>query len=141
MRLLFVFFLFTNKHVLKAIGLALIIFGLTGLIIDYFSKELSVGIDEEIRFKDDISRLNLFYTNFGVSYKLIKNLKISLVYRLIEKFEADNTFSFRNRLMLDIGYKYKINNLTLSYRNRIQSELRNYYSSVKGEITRMVLAQ
>lgn len=33
------FFLFTNNHVLKAIGLALIIFGLTGLIIDYFSKE------------------------------------------------------------------------------------------------------
>jgi hypothetical protein len=33
------FFLFTNNHILKAIGLALIIFGLTGLIIDYFSKE------------------------------------------------------------------------------------------------------
>jgi hypothetical protein len=33
------FFLFTNNHILKAIGLALIILGLTGLIIDYFSKE------------------------------------------------------------------------------------------------------
>lgn len=33
------FFLFTNSPVLKAIGLALIIFGLTGLAIDYFSKE------------------------------------------------------------------------------------------------------
>ena len=33
------FFLFTINPVLKAIGLALIIFGLTGLIIDYFSKE------------------------------------------------------------------------------------------------------
>jgi uncharacterized membrane protein len=33
------FFLFTNDHLLKAIGLALIVFGLTGLVIDYFSKE------------------------------------------------------------------------------------------------------
>jgi hypothetical protein len=33
------FFLFTNNHILKAIGLALIILGLSGLIIDYFSKE------------------------------------------------------------------------------------------------------
>ena len=33
------FFLFTNNHILKAIGISLIIFGLTGLIIDYFSKE------------------------------------------------------------------------------------------------------
>lgn len=33
------FFLFTNNYILRAIGLALILFGLTGLIIDYFSKE------------------------------------------------------------------------------------------------------
>lgn len=33
------FFTFTDNHILKAIGLALIIFGLTGLVIDYFSKE------------------------------------------------------------------------------------------------------
>ncbi|WP_194972584.1 hypothetical protein [Aquiflexum lacus] len=33
------FFLFTNNHILRSIGLAMIIFGLTGLIIDYFSKE------------------------------------------------------------------------------------------------------
>ncbi len=33
------FFLFTNNHILKAIGITLIIFGLNGLIIDYFSKE------------------------------------------------------------------------------------------------------
>lgn len=32
-------FLFINNHVLKAIAIALIIFGLTGLVIDYFSKE------------------------------------------------------------------------------------------------------
>ena len=33
------FFLFTNNPILKAIGLALIMLGLSGLIIDYFSKE------------------------------------------------------------------------------------------------------
>lgn len=33
------FFLFTNSHILRAIGLALVIFGMNGLIIDYFSKE------------------------------------------------------------------------------------------------------
>lgn len=32
-------FLLTNNAVLKAIGLALIVFGLTGLMIDYFSKK------------------------------------------------------------------------------------------------------
>jgi hypothetical protein len=33
------FFLFTNNHILKAIAIALIIIGLSGLTIDYFSKE------------------------------------------------------------------------------------------------------
>ena len=42
------FFLFTNNHVLKAVGLALIIFGLTGLIIDYFSKERADTYYQEI---------------------------------------------------------------------------------------------
>jgi O-antigen/teichoic acid export membrane protein len=33
------FFIFTDNYILKAIGIALTIFGLTGLVIDYFSKE------------------------------------------------------------------------------------------------------
>lgn len=33
------FFLFTNNQTLQGIGIALVIFGLNGLIIDYFSKE------------------------------------------------------------------------------------------------------
>ena len=45
------FFLFTNNHILKAIGLALIIFGLTGLIIDYFSKERADTYYKEIKYE------------------------------------------------------------------------------------------
>ena len=33
------FFWFSGNHILKAIGIALILLGLTGLVIDYFSKE------------------------------------------------------------------------------------------------------
>ena len=34
-----VLFWFTNNHTLKAIGIALVLFGLSGLVIDYFSSE------------------------------------------------------------------------------------------------------
>lgn len=47
------FFIFTNNHILRAIGLALITFGLTGLIIDYFSKE----------------RADIYYSNILKAYK------------------------------------------------------------------------
>jgi lipoprotein signal peptidase len=46
-------FLSTNNQLLKAIGLALIIFGLTGLVIDYFSKERAEDYYKAITKKID----------------------------------------------------------------------------------------
>lgn len=43
-----IIFIFTSNHILKAVGIALIIFGLTGLIIDYFSKERADKYYKEI---------------------------------------------------------------------------------------------
>ena len=55
---------------------------------------------EECRIKENFSRLNLFYTNLGLEYKVAKNFKAALVYRWIDKYQDDNTFSYRHRLML-----------------------------------------
>jgi hypothetical protein len=99
------------------------------------TKKFSLILDEEIRLRDNFSQLNLLYTNFGVSYKIIKGLKVAIIYRLIEKYEGTNyTFSFRNRLMLDISYRYKIQDFSVSYRSRLQYEVRDYYSSDKGKL-------
>jgi hypothetical protein len=99
-----------------------------------FTKKFSLMIDEELRLRDNFSRLNLFYTNIGASYKFIKNGKASLIYRPIQKYLGTNrSFSFRNRLMLDLSYKYKFADFSLSYRSRIQSEIRDYYVSEKGK--------
>jgi hypothetical protein len=99
------------------------------------SKKFSAGIDEELRLRDNFSQLNLLYTNFGVSYKPIKGVKLALIYRLIEKYEGTNvTFSYRDRLMFDASYKYKLKDWAFAYRSRIQAEVRNYYSSRLGQI-------
>lgn len=99
-----------------------------------FSKKFSVAVDEELRLKSNFTRLNLLYTNVGVIYRPIKGFKINLTYRLIEKYEAQGWFSYRNRLMLDLTYKYKVSGWSFSYRQRLQAEVRNYYSSTKGKI-------
>lgn len=88
---------------------------------------------EELRFKENFSRLNLFYTNLGIEYKVFKNFKAALVYRWIDKFQDDNTFSYRHRLMLDLTFKRKFGNLSASYRNRTQVEERDIYSSENGK--------
>ncbi|MES2396415.1 MAG: DUF2490 domain-containing protein [Bacteroidota bacterium] len=95
-------------------------------------KNVSVFLTEEFRLRENFTRLNLFYTDLGVAVRPFKFLKVSLAYRMIDKFLKDDTFSYRHRLMLDILLKKKAGQFSLSYRHRIQSELRNVYSSADG---------
>lgn len=101
--------------------------------VDYkLNKKLSGVFTEELRFKENFSRLNLFYTNLGLEYKFSDFFKAALVYRFIEKFQDDNSFSFRHRLMLDLTIKKKFGKIGFSYRQRIQAEKRDIYSSDIG---------
>ena len=89
------------------------------------TKKFSVTLDEELRLKDTLSRLNLLYTNLGISYKPFKGFKLSLTYRFIQKYTDLDEFNYRNRLMFDASYKYFYRNFELKYRARIQAETIN----------------
>lgn len=97
--------------------------------------KFSALFTEECRIKENFTRLNLFYTNLGVQYKVTKQFKAALVYRWIDKFQDDNTFSYRNRIMLDLTFKNKFGNFGISYRQRLQAEKRNIFTSDKGYFT------
>ena len=98
------------------------------------NKKFGVFLTEEYRVRENFTANNLFYTDLGVFYKPADFLKISLAYRCIEKFQLDNTISFRHRGMLDITLKKKFGQFACSYRQRIQAEVRNVYSSESGNI-------
>lgn len=99
------------------------------------SNKFSISADEEFRLKENFTMLNLFYTNLGLNYKPIKGVKLALTYRLIEKWKYEyQYFSFRNRLMFDLSYKYKFYGWSISYRSRIQSEVRDINTSDIGKI-------
>ncbi len=99
-----------------------------------FNQKFGMFVTEEYRVRENFSRNNLFYTDLGVTFKANDFLKISLAYRCIEKFMLDNTISYRHRGMLDISLKKKFGPLAVSYRQRIQAEVRNVYSSDIGNI-------
>lgn len=96
--------------------------------------KFGIFLTEEYRLRENFSQNNLFYTDLGFFYKPADFLKISLAYRCIEKFQDDNTISFRHRGMLDITLKKKFGNFSASYRQRIQAEVRNVYSSEIGNL-------
>ncbi len=103
--------------------------------IEYkFNKKITGLFTEELRFKENFTRLNLFYTNLGIEYKFSDFFKAALVYRFIEKYQDDNSFSFRHRLMFDLTVKKKFGKIGISYRQRIQAEERDIYSSDTGNL-------
>lgn len=98
------------------------------------TQNFSLFLTEEYRVRENFSQTNLFYTDLGLSYKPADFIKISLSYRCVEKFVEDNAISFRHRGMLDIALKRKFGNFAVSYRQRIQAEVRNVYSSEIGNL-------
>lgn len=98
------------------------------------TQKFNLFITEEYRVRENFSQHNLFYTDLGVSFKPVKLLKLSLSYRTIQKFQEENTISFRNRFTFDILLKRKFGKLIFSYRQRLQTEYRNIYTSELGAI-------
>lgn len=88
-----------------------------------FNTKFSVVATEEFRLKENLSKINLFYTNLGVSYVINEHFKISPVFRFIQKGFDDGTFGMRYRLMLDASYKNKFGIIAFSTRTRLQGEL------------------
>lgn len=92
----------------------------------------SINFEEELRFFDNATRINLFYTNLGFTYKINRLFKAAVVYRHIQKSTNTKGYSSRHRIYADLIFKYKINKITLGYRSRLQTQVRDVRSSEDG---------
>jgi hypothetical protein len=86
--------------------------------------KFALNLDQELRFKDNLSNFNLVYTNLGCTYKVTSFLKVATVYRFIDKQKGDGSYGIRNRLYTDFAFKIKPKKWSLRYRLRLQSEWR-----------------
>ena len=107
----------------------------TTLSIDKkLNNKFSANLTEEVRLFQNVQRLNLAYTNLGVSYKLNKYVKLSAVYRFLQKSQDENYISWRHRIYADAQFKYRYYPFTVVYRARLQSQVRDYFTSRDGKI-------
>lgn len=99
-------------------------------------KKFSAGGDLELRFSDNLSRFNLLYINLGATYKVTKWMRVTGVYRFIDKYKEDNSFGIRHRLYGDLVLRHKLldERLSLTARSRMQWEWRaaGYGSESQG---------
>ncbi len=101
------------------------------LEIDIF-KKMKAEIEEEIRFSDNISRIEDYFTDVGVSRSFWNNFTLGGYYRFVRRNEEDGRISNIHRYYFDLKYDLKIKRYELSLRTRYQSRYKNIKSDDLG---------
>src|SRR5436190_10363729 len=70
---------------------------ITASINKKLTRNWTISLDQELRMFDNITRIQSFFTNIGVGYK-IKDFKFSIAYRFINKNEDDMYYSIAHRM-------------------------------------------
>lgn len=91
-----------------------------------FGKDWSIFLAEEVRFKQDISVLNNFFTEAGLRYRINKNFALEGQYRVTFDQNKDKSFDMLSRYALDLRYKGKLDFITIYYRLRYQKEVEGW---------------
>ncbi len=81
-----------------------------------------ISLKEELRFTEDISRFDMFFTDLGLDYKINKHFSAGVNYRFYQNKNSDNDFITQHRLSADINYKQKLDRFTFGYRLQFQNK-------------------
>lgn len=91
-----------------------------------FAKDWTLSLEEEIRFRQNISEISNFFTELGLRYKINKNFALAGAYRYTRDRKRDDSYKNMSRYNLDLRYKGKIKFLGIYYRLRYQKEVEGF---------------
>ncbi|MBK8363611.1 MAG: DUF2490 domain-containing protein [Bacteroidetes bacterium] len=102
-----------------------------------FTTRSSVEIAFQERQNRNLLTNDSWLGEAGFEYKFSKDFSASINYRFIAKNEL-KYFSSRHRGYVDLKYKFKFSKVTVNLRERIQSQIKDVYSSETGKIPEYV---
>ena len=91
-----------------------------------FGKDWTLSLGEEIRFKQNISEINNYFTEAGLRYRISKNFALEGGYRYTRDRKSDNSYETLTRYNLDLRYKGQLDFITIYYRLRYQKEVEGF---------------
>ena len=98
------------------------------------NSKVALQLSEEVRFNENVSEVGTAFTEIGANYKLSKYIAVGVSYRFIQKRKVDDFYSFRHRYNVDVAFKYKYKKLSMSLRERLQTQYANVNSSEDGKV-------
>ena len=96
-----------------------------GLSYD-FNKDLSVSLDQALRFRENASLADVTFSNLSLKYDLIKKWSVAIGYRYITDFDLSQNTSISHRIYTDINYSKKQKRWQIKNRFRYQYQEENF---------------
>ncbi|MGK0455217.1 MAG: hypothetical protein ACJAYY_002706 [Paraglaciecola sp.] len=106
--------------------------------VDYsIGKKLKIGLEQNIRLKDNATTTDEYFSQFDIEYELFDNFEIGIGLRYVS--ENDNQGKIQGyenhfRYNADVSYKYEINRFEVSHRFRYQNKNELGISEAQGDI-------
>ena len=94
------------------------------------SDRFKLSLEEEVRFRENVSQVKKELTDLGITYKLNKALRFSINYRLELTFKNPDESTWRSGLYGDIMFRQKMQRFQFDYRLRFQSARIESFSEV-----------
>lgn len=107
--------------------------GWSRLAVKYdWSKKTRLTVEEEFRFKNNLSQLGQNHTEVGITHELWKRWEGGLFYRFIYQPDPDRYYSLGHRFWAQLEYRLVDRDIRVSVRNRTQATYENMFSSQNG---------
>ena len=97
-----------------------------------FNDKIDAHFTHSSRINNNISEYGLGYGDIGLTYYFNKNIKVMGDYVFRSKRNLDGSYSQRHRAYLALLLKKEFGRFTIGYRNQLQGELKDVYTSEDG---------
>ncbi|MCH2197220.1 MAG: DUF2490 domain-containing protein [Flavobacteriales bacterium] len=84
-------------------------------------KDLDLRAEVQARLDQGMTRYNAVIGDFGLRYKIMKGLNTTVTYRIGHRQNGQNLFEIRQRVSIDVNYKYDFGKPEASFRIRYQA--------------------
>jgi hypothetical protein len=98
------------------------------------SQKICVHFNHEGRITDNISRFGFAYGDGGFSYKVSKELHLSLDYVFVVKKYYDQSISYRHQYYVSATWKQKLKPFVVYFREMFQGEYDDIFSTPTGTV-------
>ncbi len=96
------------------------------------NKKITLNLSQQNRINENISQYGRGNIDLGITYRLIKNIRLTTGYVYLKRPFPNNSFTNEHRAYVSLLLKKNAGRWDFSYRNMVQMRMKNIYSSENG---------